>query len=215
MRPEYPLSEAISLAFPTPILRRRCPDAARVNEGLLRAIHEKEQAEPTAGRSLVGGWHSRDDLLDWSYPEIRVFRGWIGAAIQEMTKFAMPEIGTQSPVNVDLDGGAWANIVRNGSYHKIHSHPDCDWSGVYYVAVGTPHPDGPAENGMIEFLDPRMGATQPGTRGPEALPKLCVPPEAGLMLVFPSWLYHYVNTFHGTGERVSIAFNVKLRFRPA
>jgi len=213
MRPEHPFSESISLAFATPILRRRWPDAARINEGLTRAIHEKERAEPTAGRSLVGGWHSRDDLLDWPYPEIRTFRGWIGAAIQEMTQFAMPEIGGQRPVNVDLDGGAWANIVRDGSYHKIHNHPDCDWSGVYYVATGAPDPSGPPENGMIEFLDPRMGSTQPGLRGPEALPKLRVPPEAGLMLVFPSWLYHYVNTFHGTGERISIAFNVKLRFR--
>ena len=47
------------------------------------------------------------------------------------------------------------------------------------------------------------------------MPKLRVPPEACLMLLFPSWLYHYVNTFHGQGERISIAFNVTLRFHPA
>ena len=214
MQPEYQFSEAISFAFPTPILRRRFPGAESVNDGLKRAIFEKERSEPDVGRSLVGGWHSRDDLLDWPYPEIRTFRSYIAAAIQEMTKFAHPELTAGAPVNVDLDGGAWANIVRDGSYHKIHNHPDCDWSGVYYVAVGQPAPDGPPENGMIEFLDPRMGATLPGTGGPEALPKLRVPPEAGLMLLFPSWLYHYVNTFHGTGERISIAFNVKLRFHP-
>lgn len=215
MHAEYPLSDKISLAFATPILRLRCPDAAQVNEGLIRAIHEKERAEPTAGRSLVGGWHSRDDLLDWPYPEIRTLRSWIGEAIQEMTKFAMPDLAQGPPVKVDLGGGAWANIVRDGSYHKIHSHPSCDWSGVYYVAVGQADPDGPPDNGMIEFLDPRMAATKPGPGGPEALPKLRVPPEAGLMLLFPSWLYHYVNTFHGTGERISIAFNVTLRIRPA
>ena len=45
-------------------------------------------------------------------------------------------------MNVDLGGGAWANIVRNGSHHKIHNHPDCDWSGVYYVAVGEPDANG-------------------------------------------------------------------------
>jgi uncharacterized protein (TIGR02466 family) len=213
MHPEQPLSQSISLAFATPILRRRW-SATAVIDGLHRAIHERERAEPTVGRSLVGGWHSRDDLLDWPYPEIRTFRGWIAAAVQEMTQFAMPELSGTGPLQVDLDGGAWANIVRSGSYHKIHNHPDCDWSGVFYVATGTPDPNGPPENGMIEFLDPRMGAVQPGLRGPEALPKLRVPPETGLMVVFPSWLYHYVNTFDGTGERISIAFNVKLRFRP-
>ena len=215
MHAEYPFSDKISFAFPTPMLRQRCPDAARVNEGLIRAIHEKERAEPTAGRSLIGGWHSRDDLLDWPYPEIRTLRSWIGMAIQEMTKFAMPDLAQGPPVKIDLDGGAWANIVRDGSYHKIHSHPSCDWSGVYYVAVGQADPNGPPDNGMIEFLDPRMAATKPGLQGPEAFPKLRVPPEAGLMLLFPSWLYHYVNTFHGTGERISIAFNVSLRIRPA
>jgi uncharacterized protein (TIGR02466 family) len=215
MQPEHKLSDSISLAFATPFLRRKFPGAEQVNEGLKRAIFDKECGDADQGRSLVKGWHSRDDLLDWPYPEIRTFRSWIGVAIQEMTQFARPEIAAGPAVHVDLDGGAWANIVRDGSYHKIHNHPNCDWSGVYYVAVGNPDPNGPPENGMIEFLDPRMGVTSPGRSGPEAMPKLRVPPEPGVMLLFPSWLYHYVNTFHGTGERISIAFNVTLRFRPA
>lgn len=215
MRPEIPLSETLTAAFATPVFRRLWPDAGAVNDGLRRAILEREQAERTAGRSVVGGWHSRDDLLDWPYPEIRALRGWIGAAIQEMTQFARPDIGAAGPVNIDLDGGAWANVLRDGGYHKIHNHPDCDWSGVYYVSTGALAPDGPPENGMIEFLDPRMGATSPGPKGPEAMPKLRVPTAAGLMVVFPSWLYHYVNPFRGTGERISVAFNVRLRIRAA
>lgn len=212
MQPEYRLNESIGLAFPTPILRKRF-DAAAVNDGLKRVILAREQAEAGVVRSLIGGWHSKEDLLDWKEPEVAPIRGWIAQSIQEMTSFAMTDLASAGRLNVDLDGGAWANVVRHGSYHKIHNHPDCDWSGVYYVAVGTPDPAGPAENGMIEFLDPRMGATIPTLGGPGALPKLRVAPETGLMLIFPSWLYHYVNTFHGTGERISIAFNVKLRFR--
>jgi uncharacterized protein (TIGR02466 family) len=215
MRPEIPISETISLAFATPILRRQWTDAAPVNEGLKRAIFAREKAEASAGRSVVNGWHSRDDLLDWKEPEIVTFRGWVGAAIQEMTKFARPDIGAAGVVNVDLGGGAWANILRDGGYHKIHNHPDCDWSGVYYVAVGEADPDGPPENGMIEFLDPRMGVTSPGPGGPEAMPKIRIAPVPGAMVLFPSWLYHYVNPFRGKGERISIAFNVRLRIRPA
>lgn len=213
MQPEYKFSESIALAFPTPILRKRF-DAGTVNEGLKRAILAREKKEEGVTRSLIGGWHSKEDLLDWPDPEIAPIRGWIAQAVQEMTSFTMAELAKVGRVNVDLDGGAWANVVRNGSYHKIHNHPDCDWSGVYYVAIGSPDPAGPPENGMIEFLDPRMGATTPSLEGPAALPKLRIPPEPGLMLIFPSWLYHYVNTFHGTGERISIAFNIKLRFRP-
>jgi uncharacterized protein (TIGR02466 family) len=213
MRQEIPFSETLTLAFATPIVRRQWPGAAEVNEGLKKAIFEREKSEPSSGRSVVGGWHSRDDLLDWPYPEIRTLSGWIGAAIQEMTQFARPDIGQSGPVQIDLDGGAWANVLRSGAYHKIHNHPDCDWSGVYYVATGEADPNAPADNGMIEFLDPRMGATSPGPGGPEAMPKLRIAPVPGLMLIFPSWLYHYVNAFQGKGERISIAFNVRLKIQ--
>ena len=30
------------------------------------------------------------------------------------------------------------------------------------------------------------------------------------MLVFPSWVRHYVTPYHGRGERISIAFNVRM-----
>jgi hypothetical protein len=33
--------------------------------------------------------------------------------------------------------------------------------------------------------------------------------EAGTMILFPSWMYHFVNAFHGPGERISIAFNMQ------
>ena len=36
-----------------------------------------------------------------------------------------------------------------------------------------------------------------------------VPPRPGLMVLFPSWLYHWVNPFYGEGERISVAFNVR------
>ena len=33
----------------------------------------------------------------------------------------------------------------------------------------------------------------------------------GMMVIFPRWLYHYVNPVHGKGERISIAFNLRLQ----
>lgn len=34
------------------------------------------------------------------------------------------------------------------------------------------------------------------------------PPKPGMMLLFPIWLPHMANPFHGEGERISISFNV-------
>ena len=54
-------------------------------------------------------------------------------------------------------------------------------------------------NGNFEFMDPRGGNVHGG--------KEIVRPEPGLLMVFPAWLNHYVNPYHGDGERISIAWN--------
>jgi len=35
-----------------------------------------------------------------------------------------------------------------------------------------------------------------------------VTPQAGTMILFPSWLIHSVTRFRGTRPRISVAFNV-------
>ena len=40
-------------------------------------------------------------------------------------------------------------------------------------------------------------------------------PKPGQVLLFPSWLHHYVNPFRGKGERISIAFNTTAEINPA
>ncbi len=211
MRNHFPGPGNVLLTFATPILKRSFGGADSVNQGLTRIILEKEKTMPSAGRSNVGGWHSNDDFFEWPYPEIATFRGWVGEAVGEITNADL-EGKIDGNRNVQMDGGAWVNLCRDGGYNKIHNHPGCTWSGVYYVSVGIPDPDAPPDAGKIEFLDPRMGATETGLTGPDAVPKLRIEPEPGTMVIFPSWLYHYVNPFRGGGERISIAFNVNLRF---
>lgn len=212
MRNRYPGPGNVSLSFATPILQRVFDNAAPINDGLTRIILEREKTMPSAGRSNVGGWHSNDDLFEWPHPEIATFRGWLGEAVGEITNVDLDgRLGGE--MDVQMDGGAWVNLCRDGGYNKIHNHPGCSWSGVYYVSTGVRASDAPPDAGCIEFLDPRMGATETGLNGPDALPKLRVEAVPGLMVVFPSWLYHYVNPFRGSGERISIAFNVNLRFQ--
>jgi len=105
-----------------------------------------------------------------------------------------------------------ANLARDRAYNGIHNHPDCTWSGAYYVSLGERIGDDPL-NGIIEFLDPRMGVNWVQLPGQPFGSQLQINPEAGTMVVFPSWMHHWVHPFHGTGERISIAFNVRMNFR--
>ncbi|MDP7462577.1 MAG: putative 2OG-Fe(II) oxygenase, partial [Alphaproteobacteria bacterium] len=37
-----------------------------------------------------------------------------------------------------------------------------------------------------------------------------IPPKAGRILMFPSWLSHAVRPYTGTRQRISIAFNLSV-----
>jgi uncharacterized protein (TIGR02466 family) len=205
------MDKVVSLAFPTPIGRYRLPDreAAALNDGLRRMILERERCEDSQHHANAGGWHSQRDLLEWDDPVIGRLRTHLLEAVEHMARSAISAI---RPVDVGaievgpLKIKAWANISRRGNYHRLHNHPRACWSGVYYVAVGTSPPDHPL-SGLLEIMDPRPFTEMVSTPGDPFGQKLAIAPEAGTIVVFPSWIYHFVNPYDGDGERISIAFN--------
>ena len=205
------MEKAVSLAFPTPIGCYRLPpsEAAAMNDDLRRIILERERCEASQNRANAGGWHSQQDLLEWDDPVVGRLRPLLREAVEHMARSAMSVIrradvspGAVGPLTIK----AWANISRRGNYHRIHNHPRSCWSGVYYVAVGSSAPDHPL-SGLLELMDPRPFTEMVNTPGEPFGQKLAIPPEAGTIIVFPSWIYHFVNPYHGDGERISIAFN--------
>jgi uncharacterized protein (TIGR02466 family) len=192
--------QEISNLFQTALLRRRMPDAKSKNKRFRKIILEREKVDAGVRQSNVGGWHSTADLWDWPNPEIQDLCAWVKRAAEEMTATVVP-VQPGDEIHAEPYGGAWANVLREGGYNKVHNHPGAVWSAVYYVASGNPYPDPPG-NGAFEFMDPRPGNVHGG--------KEIVMPEPGLLMVFPAWLYHYVNPHHGESERISVAFNLNV-----
>jgi len=102
-----------------------------------------------------------------------------------------------------------ATICREGAYHAPHSHPDSAWSGVYYVDADKFNPNRPL-SGVLEFLDPRVGVEAVRTPGDPYGEPVRVRPESGLLVAFPSWLYHWVHPYAGQSPRIAVSFNVTL-----
>jgi uncharacterized protein (TIGR02466 family) len=206
------MHKAVSLAFPTPIGRYRLPDdeASVINGELRRLVLERECREPSQSHANAGGWHSQRDLLEWDDPVVAVLRIRLLEAVSHTARSAI-SVTRRSDDAASEPGPfaikAWANISRRGNYHRIHNHPRSCWSGVYYVAVGTEVPDQPL-SGLLELMDPRPFTEMVTTPGEPFGQKLAIAPEAGTIIVFPSWIYHFVNPYQGDGERISIAFNV-------
>jgi uncharacterized protein (TIGR02466 family) len=127
----------------------------------------------------------------------------------DMTRLVTTGEG-QRKINLQMD--CWANVSRRGQYNSVHDHAGATWSGVYYVSGGEPDNDDPL-NGKLELLDPRIGVNVFG--GEEGLfgGRYFVEPMPGLMVIFPGWLKHMVHPFTGSGERISISFNVNVQFQ--
>jgi uncharacterized protein (TIGR02466 family) len=179
----------------------RVPDADRWAD--LRALILAELI--TEPRPRIGGWHSQTDFLSRPEPAVTALTTWVTFVVKRMVDATAGPGSFKGTLSVS----GWATICRAGAYHAPHSHPDSAWSGVYYVDPGTHSPDR-SLSGMLEFLDPRAGVEAVTAPGDPYGQPVRVRPEAGLLVIFPSWLYHWVHPYAGQPPRIAVSFNATL-----
>ena len=102
-----------------------------------------------------------------------------------------------------------------GDYHDCHNHPRSYLSGTYYVHVPADPEELPGRAdrrpGCITLYDPRSSANMTAIRGdPNVEPEHTVTPRAGLMLLWPAFVNHFVHPNLSRAPRVSVSFNVML-----
>jgi uncharacterized protein (TIGR02466 family) len=202
------MTKTISPAFPTLIGRFTIPDSATVNAELAQLLKQKEHAEVSQQVANAGGWHSSGNLLDIPSAALTTLRGWIVESLQAMVVATaeLPEVaGRGEAVRGGFRISAWGNIIRRGHYHRLHNHPGSAWSGVYYPQAGQSQPG--HLGGVLELYDPRPFTEMVDCPGTPYGQRILVRPVDGLMVLFPGWLYHFVNPYPFDGERISIAFN--------
>ncbi len=200
-----PANKNMVMAFGTPVIAYPWPDSDALNKELAELILARESESEGMARSNFGGWHSELDFLNWGSPCIETLKERIKEMTIDLTRaITVAKQGTRS-FKYRLSG--WANVSRNGDYNGVHNHPNCLWSGTYYVQPGKPA-EGHPNNGKLELLDPRAGIQLIHMEGTVLSGRYVVDPLPGLMIMFPAWLNHMVHPFFGDGERISIAFNV-------
>ena len=192
----------LTRAFPTLIGRLRVPDPEMMNQELQAIILADEAEYSSLDRSNIGGWHSRPDFLNKPDPAVSAFKAWLRWALRQMIDSTAGANAFQGTLSLS----ARATVCRAGAYHAPHSHPDSAWSGVYYVDPGC-HDSDQLLSGVLEFLDPRAGVEAVTAPGDPYGEPFRVRPQAGLLVLFPSWLYHWVHPYAGQGPRIAISFN--------
>lgn len=191
--------------FSSPVSGFELPEAEELNRALLSDCRKRRDAEPGKAISNQAGWHSDFDLFARPEESFRILCSQITKVLIHVAKTTLPAFTLETH---DIQGQGWVNINPKGAFNTPHDHTGFHWSGCYYVSV----PNAQVErSGLIEFLDPR-GST--GIRAPEVSllfsSKYQVRPRAGTMLIFPSFLRHWVYPNQDEEERVSIAFNARI-----
>lgn len=204
---EINIEKHVFPAFATPIVNQHWDDAGDLNEALSKHLLKLEAEDGGVVKSNVGGWHSANDLLDSEEPCLQKLVERITHFNQTAIRHFTLREHRDAPGAMQLEG--WANIIRDGQYNLVHSHPNSAWSGVYYVDVGEPTADH-THNGKLELLDPRPAAGLSYTEKSNVYGRLLLSPRPGQLVFFPSWLQHQVHPFFGKGCRISIAYNVTL-----
>ena len=192
--------------FSTPLIRFRLQGYEELNLALLKEGARMRATEPGAQKSNRGGWHSTGNLFNETADCFATLRQAAQTAVHEATK----KTGSKADLDaLKLKLFAWMNMNPKGGFNAPHTHPGAHWSGVYYVN----QPEVTDEtSGMIEFLDPRSDL--PNWRllkAPSFRPKKKIRPQAGEIVLFPSYLVHWVYPNESAEERGTIAFNATYR----
>ena len=192
--------------FATPLLRYEVPDHEDLNKALLEEGHRLRQLDDGVSKSNRGGWHSKGNLFENTSGCIAQVRDLATEAIHEATRKINAKV---DPETLHLKLFGWMNANPPSGFNAPHTHPGAHWSGVYYVSQPETE-DG--TSGMIEFLDPRTDL--PNWRllqAPAFRLKRKFRPAPGEIVIFPSYLLHWVYPNETDEERVSIAFNATFR----
>lgn len=193
-----------SASFPTPVFWFRVPEAEQLNAVLVKDAHAMRSASEGLTRSNQNGWHSQTDLFQRPEASFRSLTRSIREAVYTVTQKVAPKFELEGR-QVLSEG--WININEKGAYNTPHRHAGFLWSGCYYVQVPA-NPSG--RSGQIEFIDPRArDATQTLGDCEAFCGKIQHRPQAGMLVIFPSYLLHWVYPNEESEERISIAFNVR------
>ena len=194
--------------FSTPVLRFHVAGHESLNTALLQEGHDMRGVSEGVSKSNRAGWHSEGNLFKRTTPCVQTLKNLVTECIAS----ANGQIGAKADFDaLSLKLFAWMNMNPAGGYNAPHTHPGAQWSGVYYVSQ--PAVD-VGNAGMIEFLDPRSDL--PNWRilkAPAFRLKKKLRPMPGDMILFPSYLVHWVYPNESDEERVSIAFNATFKTR--
>jgi len=192
--------------WPTKFFQRALVDFEEPNRQLLKLVRDLDKAN----RNVTTDYRD-NNILNMDHPGANWLRGEVNQSVIEYLQL----IGIDYSVNWQIH--AWANINRKGDYHDAHNHPHAYLSGTYYLKMPAPVKAGRQRSdvrpGHITFYDPRPGINMISiNKDPYVDPEHTILPKPGELLLWPAFLNHFVHPNLSDETRISISFNIILKW---
>jgi uncharacterized protein (TIGR02466 family) len=192
--------------WPTILLGRTLPDTQAANEQLVKLIEslDSDHADLTTDYRS-GNFFTLEHAAT----------AWLKDCVNVTVRDYFQHLGMDYDIRWSLQ--AWANVNRFGDYHDYHNHPHAYLSGTYYVRVPTEFEKLETRNdvrpGRLTLYDPRACANMTAIKGdPYIEPEYTVEPKAGMLLLWPAFVNHFVHPNLSKQPRLSVSFNVLLKW---
>lgn len=198
--------------FSTPVFIMNDGGHAAHYDAMLKEMYEwRDEDTEAVVRSNQGGWHSPSTIFKTTRPELRRICDVMIRCFQTCSLKVAPDFKMDG---YDMTGEGWVNINPISTFNVPHDHPGYTWSGVYYASL--PKRANPeSRSGALELLDPRTNvsafATDISKQSAYFSPKRTLSPTNGMIIVFPSYLRHWVYPNEEDEDRITLAFNFKFK----
>ena len=157
------------------------------------ALAMRAASPKPAGRTNRQGWNS-EDMRVLEQPAFAALRG----AVRSACAVALAEMGVR---DASFGLQSWINLHDRGGFNFLHVHEGSLLSGTFYLKV-------PSGSGKFVLRDPRPGVVHGYAKGAVAngYSDIQLAPSAGLLVLFPCWIEHFVEPHDSDEPRIAIAF---------
>jgi hypothetical protein len=179
-------------------------DIAQFNAALARELSQLHRSEqrPLA-QSLRGGTQTERNLPAGN-PLIADFFAMLDTPIRDyiarLRDHDVHPTDRRKSANYRI-AGSWSVQLQPGGFHINHVHPQGWLSSAYYLELPESVKDSTSRAGWLKFGEPGF----PIVACP---PDHFVEPAAGMLVLFPSYVWHGTVPFNEGGRRLTAAFDV-------
>lgn len=204
----------LNLLWATPVLRSQTEShalAEKLEKLILNCELEEFRNKKSLQRNHNSLFESEFDFLSWKDDAAQEFKSLILSSLGGLIKVAN-QLTDEELNALKIQNHCWFHITRSGGYFQPHNHPNASWSAIYCVSPGDETANVAESSGCVFFEDPRLAGTyldaaNNNMRRDMSFNSIRLRLKTAELLIFPSYLIHFVEPYIGDKPRITIAAN--------